>query len=144
MVLRTLTSAGDANKEMLERANFEKRVGQQREQWLNGQVVDLSIRLNQQLLLRGTGRRYKDQVFTGVVIDIDPINNSVKVKYDDGGYKRFTESEIQELRIHATQSGHEIDVLENHQDNQLFTGAGQSGKLRESLSPQRLGRANTK
>lgn len=76
------------------------------------------IDINQNLYIRGTGRWYHGQSYSAKVVDIREEDDTVKIRYLDGGFKRFKRSELQALIIDPKTFKNRnsiVDVLQSYE-----------------------------
>eukprot|EP00808_Paulinella_micropora_P027296 g52307.t1 len=57
-----------------------------------------NIAVGEQILLRGTGGFWGDRIYPATVVQISEDDDTVKVQYYDGGFKRFTRAELLQLQ----------------------------------------------
>jgi len=57
------------------------------------------VYVGEPVLIRGTGRRWAGVNFAAIVVDIREADGSIKVRYADGGYKRFSAEDFNNLLI---------------------------------------------
>ena len=60
------------------------------------------------VLIDGTGRWWSGSRFVAFVADVDVAAGTIKVKYSDGGYKRFTRGEYSTLVARARSYHQEV------------------------------------
>ena len=53
----------------------------------------------QRVLLRGHGSRYEGRTFCAIVIDVCDTDDTVKVQYEDGGFKRFSRKDYEAILV---------------------------------------------
>ena len=71
------------------------------------------IDLGNNLFIRGTGRWYHGSSYSAKVVDIRESDDTIKIRYLDGGFKRFKREELEKLIIDAGASRNSIvDVLQ--------------------------------
>ena len=58
-------------------------------------------KVGERVLLSGTGSRWGGGAFRATVHDVRKDDNTVKVQYDDGGFKRFPRADYDALRMGA-------------------------------------------
>eukprot|EP00039_Didymoeca_costata_P027361 m.18274 g.18274 ORF g.18274 m.18274 type:complete len:497 (-) comp6262_c0_seq1:63-1553(-) len=62
--------------------------------------------IGERVLLRGTGTRWLGGCFRATVVDFRESDNTVKVQYDDGGYKRFAYDEFRTVMAGGGEDDH--------------------------------------
>lgn len=74
--------------------------------------------LGEKINIKGVGRRWALSNYPVVIVDIREEDNSIKVKYADGGYKRFPLSQFQTLIIdsNATYKFQNYEMLGDQYD----------------------------
>jgi hypothetical protein len=88
----------------------------------------LAARVDVWCYLRGTGRRWKGKVFAARIVEVRRQDRSVKVRYEDGGYKRFAEKDF---RLYETDAP---PVAENsEEEEQKWREGGVGGGYRVSV-----------
>jgi len=100
-----------------------------------GKVITLEHKLEvgQHVCLDGTGKWYSGAVFFAVVSDVQP--DSVKVRFTDGGYKRFSRKEFETLWNDMPIESAVINEVVAETFDKLPVGAGvtQLDKLHEDI-----------
>lgn len=71
-----------------------------------------TVRVGDAVFLEGTGRWWAGLAFRAVVADVRPSDDTIKVRYADGGYKRFSCAEFAALVKHSDDlpSVRDVDV----------------------------------
>ena len=60
------------------------------------------LEVGQAVFVRGTGRWYHGQSYTATVVDIRESDDTVKIRYADGGFKRFSSVDFQKILVTRT------------------------------------------
>lgn len=75
-----------------------------------------NIEIGDNLFLKGTGRWYQGDGYSAKVVDVRESDDTVKVRYLDGGYKRFKRGELSKLLIDPKHNEKSIvDVLQAYE-----------------------------
>ena len=80
-------------------------------------------RVGERVLIEGTGRWWSGSRFVAVISEFDPQGDTVKVRFSDGGFKRFARADFVRLVAHA-HSYHEENIEPMHEE----TIAGEVGE----------------
>ena len=66
----------------------------------SGCTVDVSrLSVGDGVVIRGTGRYWAGINYSATVVDVREEDNTIKVRYADGGYKRFARAQFEELVV---------------------------------------------
>ena len=82
------------------------------------------VNLGQSVFVRGTGRWYHGQSYTATVVDIREDDNTVKIRYADGGFKRFSADDFEKILIKPEEHlGSIVDAIQPYEmDVDQFDG----------------------
>jgi hypothetical protein len=86
--------------------------------------------------MKGTGRRWSGVHYGATIVDIRDGDDSVKVRYTDGGYKRFPRTAFQNLLVPDEQDNYAFRAYELFDDvyDPTTEALDQATKLREQLT----------
>lgn len=100
--LTKMASNTNASNELCEaqRISLNSALEQQQTPTSSGQETNFEI--GQNVLVRGTGKWWGGQHFQAIVTDIRESDQTIKVKYADGGYKRFPMADFQSIALPAS------------------------------------------
>jgi len=78
----------------------------------------------QTVFVNGTGRWYHGSSYSATVVDIREDDDTIKIRYTDGGFKRFKRSEFEELQIKAEERGSILGTIQAYEliDDQYDSG----------------------
>eukprot|EP00746_Dinoflagellata_sp_MGD_P016006 gnl/MRDRNA2_/MRDRNA2_135895_c0_seq1.p1 gnl/MRDRNA2_/MRDRNA2_135895_c0~~gnl/MRDRNA2_/MRDRNA2_135895_c0_seq1.p1 ORF type:complete len:563 (+),score=97.50 gnl/MRDRNA2_/MRDRNA2_135895_c0_seq1:115-1803(+) len=62
-------------------------------------VSDLDAYVGQDVVLRGSGRRWGSNTYSATIVNIRGSDSTVKVQYRDGGFKRFPLATFENMRV---------------------------------------------
>jgi len=103
----------------------------------------MPLEVGQNIFIRGTGRWYHGSSYSAKVIDVRESDNTVKIRYLDGGYKRFKADELNQLIItNNVERNSVVDVLQAYELSHDQYDAGLS-RLTKSINEldERINRA---
>lgn len=96
-----------------------------------------TFNLGQKVRVKGTGERWKGMEFNAVVVDLRKSDGTVKVRYANGGYKRFKVDELKALEVAgAGQDSGEFEAYEIFEDfyDSHVDSADNLSDLREQIN----------
>jgi hypothetical protein len=64
------------------------------------------------IVLKGTGSYWGGCNYTGTIVDIRESDETIKVRYSDGGYKRFSKKEFEEHVLPTDSSPFKFEAYE--------------------------------
>jgi len=102
-----------------------------------------TYRVGDPIFIEGTGRYWRGSTFRAVVADVRPSDNTVKVRYSDGGYKRFDREELTPLVRTSSDVGHEGSLALSPVDSfdeTMFARPGSSREIARDFEESRLKR----
>eukprot|EP00755_Sulcionema_specki_P005370 Sspe_Gene.4832::Locus_1596_Transcript_1_1_Confidence_1.000_Length_1528::g.4832::m.4832 len=65
----------------------------------DGTSATAPLYVGEHVMMKGTGKWWSGLLCRAVIADVRTSDNTVKVQYNDGGYKRFTMDEFKQLRV---------------------------------------------
>jgi len=60
---------------------------------------EIMVEVGKTVFVKGTGRWYHGSSYSATVVDVREEDKTVKIRYADGGFKRFNENELEKLLI---------------------------------------------
>jgi hypothetical protein len=69
------------------------------------------------VVLQGTGKHWKGLNYSAVVVEVRTSDNTIKVRYSDGGYKRFSMADFNEQVLQGDKSPYKLESYELDEDH---------------------------
>ena len=73
------------------------------------------VETGETVFVKGTGRWYHGSSYSATVVDVRPDDDTVKIRYTDGGFKRFSRVEFEKLRIKPEDRGSITGTIEAYE-----------------------------
>lgn len=79
---------------------------------MSGSQGRVPLGVGDPVVLKGTGRHWRGVNYNATVVDVRPSDDSIKVRYADGGYKRFPSSEFYEVLVEDSEDHYQLRAYE--------------------------------
>merc|ERR1711935_312317 len=73
------------------------------------------VETGETVFVKGTGRRYHGSSYSATVVDVRDNDDTIKIRYTDGGFKRFSRAEFERLRLKPGDRGSITGTIEAYE-----------------------------